>query len=167
MVSYNNLNMVGYLFLIWLVVDAVALSLVTTSAYKTYKIGGYSRLMNVIHRDGIMFYVYLLVLSLGNVIVVNVLPGELWGTVGIIEITFYSIFASRIILNIREVSSSSESTLSDRPVELHTCQGPSGVSFCEPTYTTKSDGDSRAWRRCEQTRSREGDTEASMAPAQG
>jgi len=114
-------NILGYNFVVWLVVDAIVLALVVASASKAFRNGDTSKLMKVVHRDGILFYVYLLVFSVGNVIVINVLPSELWAMLGSLEGVLYSVFSSRIILNIREAAHHGASS-HDNEIELHTHQ---------------------------------------------
>jgi len=110
-------SLLEYTYVMWLIVDAVVLALIATSAFKAYKLGDTSRLLNVVHRDGIMFYVYLLVFSIANVIFINVVPGELRAILSPLDGILYSVFTSRIILNIRAAARPSPN---DTDMELHT-----------------------------------------------
>jgi len=47
------------------VVDTIVLLLIVTSALRAYKTGGHGELSHVIHRDGVLFYVYLLCMPCG------------------------------------------------------------------------------------------------------
>jgi len=109
-------SVLEYAYVTWLVIDAVVLALIAASALKAYQLGDTSRLINVIHRDALMFYVYLLILSIANVIIINVIPAELRAVLAPMEAVCYSVFTSRIILNIRETARSSPN---DTEMELH------------------------------------------------
>jgi len=110
-------GLLAYNYIIVLVIDAVLFALVAASALRAYQLGDAGKLTGVVHRDGIMFYVYLLVLSITNIVIINTLPGDLWEILGLTESILYSVFTSRIILNIREVA---HPTSVSNDTELHT-----------------------------------------------
>jgi len=56
------------------VVDGVFLTLMMMSAFRAYKSGDHGELTNVIHRDAIVFYVYLLVCSTASAIIAYCWP---------------------------------------------------------------------------------------------
>jgi len=59
------------------VMDAVVLILMMISAYRSYKCGNSPELSNVIHRDAILFYFFMLVCSIQSAIVASFWPGTL------------------------------------------------------------------------------------------
>jgi len=83
------------------VLDSIVLMLMVLSALRSYRAGLNNQLMNVIHRDGVMFYVYLLILAIANVVVIYALPISLANLLTPWQSCLCSIFTSRIILNIR------------------------------------------------------------------
>jgi len=83
------------------IVEAVVLSLTLISAFRLYRQGNKSELSDVIHKDGIMFYIYLLILTAANMINAIVLPMDLIMVLTPIQNMMYSVLTSRIFLNIR------------------------------------------------------------------
>jgi len=98
-VSGSNLLFIGFIAIGS--VEIVVLALMSISAFRAYRSGNNNHLSNVIHRDGILFYIYLL---FANMVVMLVLPRDLQTLLAPLQGTFYSVFASRIILNIRTAS---------------------------------------------------------------
>jgi len=87
------------------IVEAIVLVLMAISAVRSYRMGWTSELSHVVHRDGIMFYIYLLCISVTNVATMMTVPYEFKLTPLLfpLEDVLYSVFASRIILTIRDV----------------------------------------------------------------
>jgi len=83
------------------VVEGVVLLLMAISAFRSYKAGNTSELSNVIHRDGILFYVYLLALSVTSAITIRLANYDM---LILPQTVLYSILTTRIILNIRVIS---------------------------------------------------------------
>jgi len=81
-----------------------------------------STLMQTVYRDGITFYIYILVVSLINIIVLNVAPDALASTVTQIYRAQHAILTARIILNIRNAG-----------VEGKHHRGPIGIPDTENT----------------------------------
>jgi len=71
------------------------------SAYRTHQAGHESDFITVIHRDGITYYIYLLLSSIGNTVVNVVLPPDLHGMLCPIQAILYSVLTLRMIFNIR------------------------------------------------------------------
>jgi len=97
-------------FVVLSVVEFAVLLLMAISAFRSYKSGNSSELSNVIHRDGIMFYVYLLALTVTNVVAIRVLHHDM---LILPQTVLYSILTTRIILNIRRVALQKEGTVLD------------------------------------------------------
>jgi len=95
-------------------VEAVVLILMSISAFRIYQQGSTGELAHVIHRDGILFYLYLLVVVVTNLAFTVAMPVEWVATLISLQIALYSVLTCRIILNIRGVAHQSI-----RP-ELHT-----------------------------------------------
>lgn len=95
------------------IVEAVALMLMVVSAVISYRQGLWGDLSRIVHRDGILFYVYLLCLSAGNVVAAIILPPDYRDTTTPLQTLLYSVFTTRIVLNVREASSQGPRT------ELH------------------------------------------------
>jgi len=105
------------------VVDTIVLLLIVTSALRAYKTGGHGELSHVIHRDGVLFYVYLLCITIANVTIILAAPPGLNLILTPLPDVMYSVFTARIILSIREVGRQ------DMQVELHTL--PLSLEFAE------------------------------------
>lgn len=83
------------------VIDVVVLILMCISAFRSYRAGNSNNLSQVVHRDGIQFYIYLLPFTLANIIIMKTLRADLVTMITPLEGSVYSIFSCRIILNIR------------------------------------------------------------------
>lgn len=86
--------------------ESLVLVLMIISAIQTYRKGGVNQLSVVIHRDGILFYMYLLVASVANVIFFTApsVPLDLHVSFVPLCSAFYAGLTSRVVLNIREVA---------------------------------------------------------------
>jgi len=71
--------------------------------YKTLKLAN-SLLPNTVYRDGILFYAYLFVASLINIVILNVATGQISNVLISIHRILHAIFTGRLILNIRSAS---------------------------------------------------------------
>ncbi|KAF5356424.1 hypothetical protein D9758_009466 [Tetrapyrgos nigripes] len=90
------------MFISWLCAgfyQAVLLGLMVISAFRTGIHGG--RLLRTIYYDGIFFYLYILTLTLLNVLVILLAPIELLNLIGPHERVIHSVLTSRAILHIR------------------------------------------------------------------
>jgi len=99
--STNNSNVLRIDFIILTCADSVVLFLMALSAFKTYKTGSSGKLSAVIHRDGILFYIYLLGLTTMNIIMMSSLPIDMRDIMTPVCCSMYSVLTSRIVLNIR------------------------------------------------------------------
>jgi len=99
--------------------QAIVLGLMGLSAFRSYRVGHTNELSLVIHRDGILFYVYLLLITAANVVVITVSSLETMTMLSSLEDVLYSVLTARIVLNIRDVGRRGQET------ELHTGYGES------------------------------------------
>jgi len=88
-------------FISLIVLEFVFLLLMCTSALRAYKSGNSTRLQNVIHRDGIIFYFYFLCTVIANLIVLLKLPADFTNLLIPFQGVVHSVLTTRIILNIR------------------------------------------------------------------
>jgi len=117
-------------YVVWAIVQFGLFVLMATSAFRSYKWGNASRLWQIIHRDGILFYVCMLCLSIANIVVINVLPIDLIVVLSPLETILYSVLAMRIILDIRTA---------DHGGSLQTAQETiTSLQFCSIGYTRSS-----------------------------
>ncbi|KAF9035628.1 hypothetical protein BJ165DRAFT_1533609 [Panaeolus papilionaceus] len=85
--------------LIW---DGITLILIAIPGYKLYRTGGGSSLVTTTFRDGAIFYLYLFILSVINIIVIQGLPDGYGNMLTIMERCVHSCLTSRVLLHIRE-----------------------------------------------------------------
>ncbi|KDR79853.1 hypothetical protein GALMADRAFT_222795 [Galerina marginata CBS 339.88] len=107
------------LILCWAVLmiwDAIILLCMAIPGLKAYRAGGNPALLNVVYRDGIIYYIYLFALSSINITVVRILPPEYQNLLTSIERCFHSMLTSRVLLHIR--CHTSERQWSDGLTEL-------------------------------------------------
>jgi len=83
------------------IVEIVVLGLMMISAFRLYRSGDRNELLNIIHRDGILFYVYLLCVTLPSVALMFTQPPDSKFTLVPLLSVLYSVFSTRIIINIR------------------------------------------------------------------
>jgi len=108
------------------VVEAVIITLMGISAYWSYKRGDSGELSYIIYRDGIQLYVYLLLISVGNAVIMKALPFEDTILLSFMQEIMYPVLTTRIVINIREVGTRGLQT------ELHTTYARSIVFATVP-----------------------------------
>ncbi|KAG9218426.1 hypothetical protein CCMSSC00406_0007973 [Pleurotus cornucopiae] len=86
------------------VYETVIFILMACRGYISYCNGGNSALFNVVYREGVVYYFYLFVLSLVNIIVISSHPRYIF-ILASSEHAIHAILASRMILPIRELAS--------------------------------------------------------------
>jgi len=84
--------------------DFAVLLFMTISAVRAYRSGDNGELINVVHRDGMIFYAPILLCSVGSVIIARVGPVDLMNLLIPIQASAHSVIASRIVFNIRRVA---------------------------------------------------------------
>lgn len=95
-------------------VQIVVLTLVVISAYRLYRTGRNTELSFIIHRDGVLFYVYVLLITGANLAISLAAPLDLIALLSLFEDVLHSVFTTRIIFNIRSAASRG------KDLELHT-----------------------------------------------
>jgi hypothetical protein len=94
------------LFIVLLVIgmtEIVVLGLMMISAFRLYRSGDRNELSNIIHRDGVLFYIYLLCVTLVSIVMIASLPLDLHFILIPFLGVLYSVSATRIIINIRSM----------------------------------------------------------------
>jgi len=99
------------------VVDAVIFALMAFSAFKAYKLGNSVKLSKIVHRDGLLFYFYVLCVALLTANVVRFAPPTLTNALYPFPTMVYAVLSVRVIFNIRSVGSDPANALA---TELHT-----------------------------------------------
>jgi len=102
-------------FIILACADSVVCFLMALSAFKTYRTGSSSELSAVVHRDGILFYIYLLGFTVMNIMMMSFLPFNMRDIMTPVCCSMYSVLTSRIVLNIRGAARRDSAI----PTELH------------------------------------------------
>jgi len=122
-------------FIILALMDGVVLILMLISAFRAYRSGDRGELTNVIHKDAIVFYAYLMLCSIVSVIVTELYPTSLATMLSPLQGAFHSIFTCRIIFNIRRVAR--RDIVADTSVGLHSDYIEMGVrrlQFARQSY---------------------------------
>jgi len=86
------------------VMDAVVLGLMMISAIEACKSCNNNEFLNVVHRDAILFYLYMLICSTASAIVAHFWPVTLMDLLVPLQGAVHSILVCRIVLNIRSVA---------------------------------------------------------------
>jgi len=97
------------------VAEAALLILMIISAFRSYRRGNNNELSYIIHRDGILSYVFLFCITVVNLVITIVLPIDMMILLTPLEDVLYSVLTTRIVLNIRLFGSRGL-----QPAELHT-----------------------------------------------
>jgi len=101
------------------ILEFSALILMMISAYKAYKIGDTNQLSTVLHRDGIIYYIFLLIASIANVTVMSAAPIDLMFMMIPVCGALYQVLTCRIVLNIRNVGSKDTLVGGGTATQLH------------------------------------------------
>lgn len=116
-------------YIMLVVMESLVLIFTAASAIRTSQTGSVNRLTAIIYRDGILFYLYLLVTSIANVIFLTTAPLDLHVAFVPHCMALYSGLTSRVVLNIREVAYAGPTT-TGLETQLH------DIKDEEPTSTT-------------------------------
>jgi len=81
--------------------DTLTLVLILVPAVRAYRYGGNSALMTSVYREGIVYYIYLFVLSFVNIILGITLPMQYQHLLATVERMIHSMLSSRVLLQIR------------------------------------------------------------------
>ncbi|KAG7089084.1 hypothetical protein E1B28_010793 [Marasmius oreades] len=101
-------------WVLWMVYDTGTLIMMLIPGISAYRRGGRSELFTAVYRDGVIYYAFIFLVSLINVVVVLTLPADLVHLLSSFERVLHSLLTSRAILHIRQVGTrlSSPPTLS-------------------------------------------------------
>jgi len=115
-------------------VEVVVFALTAISAFRSYRFQGGNKgeLSHVIHRDGILFYIYLLCFSLLNLLFTLNFPIDMMVMLIPLQNALYSVLTSRIVLNIRDMNNRGVE------IELHTGHYES-IVFARPSVQGEED----------------------------
>ncbi|KAF8990286.1 hypothetical protein BDQ17DRAFT_387250 [Cyathus striatus] len=102
LVTNGRVAMEAAIWGILLAYDTLMMLLLLPPAYNAFRRGGKSTLANIVIRDGIIYYIYLFVASLVNMIVVIKLSPDYFALLATFGRAIYSAISCRIVLNIRE-----------------------------------------------------------------
>ncbi|KAF8148278.1 hypothetical protein B0H34DRAFT_737686 [Crassisporium funariophilum] len=98
----------AYCWLVLIVWDAFVLVLMAIPGIKTYmrtvhpnRLGTHETLQDIIYRDGLIFYIYLFILSTIQIIVIWTLPTDYILVLAGLERCSHSVLSSRVLLHIR------------------------------------------------------------------
>jgi len=81
--------------------DTLMLALMLVPGVRVYRSGGNSALMKAVYHDGVIYYLYLFVLSLINIFVVAILPVQYQQLLSSMERVLHSMLTSRVVLHMR------------------------------------------------------------------
>jgi len=120
-------------------------TLVSISAFRSYRTGRHSELSYIIHRDGILSYVYILVFSGANLVTTILVAAPAFGSIPIpsdLLAALHSVLTTRIVLNIRMTAIQGKST------ELHSsyfavCTNDAPLQFASPGLTSSGSHSNR------------------------
>jgi len=89
-------------FIIVILFETFVLILTLIKGVQHYRVAGNRGFVAVLYRDGILFYIYLFIISLVNLIVIVTAPRELADILAIFQHVLHSCLSARILLNLRE-----------------------------------------------------------------
>jgi len=94
----NYLALLWVLLIVW---DTLMLILILVPAVRSYRSGGTNGLLKVVYCDGVVYYLYLFVLSFVNVVVVKTHSTQYQHLLTSMERLLHSILTSRVLLHMR------------------------------------------------------------------
>ncbi|KAI0078061.1 hypothetical protein K474DRAFT_1642160 [Panus rudis PR-1116 ss-1] len=113
---------VGVNFVVVIIYETLILILTLIKAIQQIKLSGEKRFVSVLYRDGVLFYFYLLTISIINLIVIFATPRGLATTLALIQRVVHSCVTSRILVNLRRANSreTQANSLASNATELRT-----------------------------------------------
>jgi len=128
------------------IVQCIIFALVVISAFRSYRQGFNGELAHVIHKDGVLFYVYLLCFTTVNLITTIVLPLDIIDMLSPLQNILYAVLTIRIIINIREVNNKGvESELHTRNCDVLVFAPPPRPVHDKPHQGSSSVNLPRSW----------------------
>ncbi|KIK02624.1 hypothetical protein K443DRAFT_6013 [Laccaria amethystina LaAM-08-1] len=117
---FTSANHIVYLnWVVFMIYEAVILVLMIIPAIGSYRRGGDVDLHHVIYSEGIIMYIYLVALSIVNVVVVCTLSREYLSVISSVERVLHSLLTSRVVLDIREYIKGNQPSCTDGLTDLH------------------------------------------------
>ncbi|KAG7091667.1 hypothetical protein E1B28_010687 [Marasmius oreades] len=92
-------------WIVLMVYDCASFILMSIPGFRAYRTGGSSNLLKVVYRDGVIYYAFIFLVSLVNVIIILILTPDLVHIISPFERVLHSILASHAVLHIRKVAS--------------------------------------------------------------
>ncbi|KAF9260181.1 hypothetical protein L218DRAFT_617087 [Marasmius fiardii PR-910] len=120
------------LFLSWvlmMVYDTCILVMMLIPGMTAYRRGGRSELFNTLYRDGVKYYVLIVLISITNVVVAVALPTDLILVLTSFERIFHSLLTSHAALHIRQVATRNDpdETLRLSQIQFRVPESENGV----------------------------------------
>ncbi|KAG7089113.1 hypothetical protein E1B28_010822 [Marasmius oreades] len=94
-------------WVLWMVYDTGTLVMILVPGIEAYRKGGRSELVKTIYQDGVMYYAFIFLCSMINVIVILRLPDDMVVLLSSFERVLHSLLTSRALLHIRQIDSQS------------------------------------------------------------
>jgi len=117
---FTSASHIVYLnWVVFMIYEVVILVLMIIPGIASYRRGGNVALHHVIYSEGIIMYIYLVALSIFNVVVVCALPVEYLAVVSSVERVLHSLLTSRVVLHIREYIKRDQPSSTDGLTEIH------------------------------------------------
>ncbi|KAI0342229.1 hypothetical protein BDW22DRAFT_1429098 [Trametopsis cervina] len=95
-------SIIAVSFAIVILFETFVLILTLIKGVQHYRWGGYRGVVAVFYRDGVLFYLYLLGMSVINLIVIVAAPRDLADMLAILQRVLHSCLSARVLLNLRE-----------------------------------------------------------------
>ncbi|KAK7470059.1 hypothetical protein VKT23_001497 [Stygiomarasmius scandens] len=115
-------------FVILILYESIMLSLTMWVGFKKFRHSG-NPLIKVLYRDGIYYFIYTFLISLGNILVLVAGPPELVDLLNTFQRVMHSILSTRVILHIRHID---RNVHGGREITTSRLEAPAWVSFLKP-----------------------------------
>ncbi|KAK7680417.1 hypothetical protein QCA50_016658 [Cerrena zonata] len=113
---------------------------ILTEVFTSVRLTGRQDFLSVLYRDGLLFYVYCLSISVANLIVIVGTPRGLATTLALIQRVLHSCLTSRILVHLRLASSRDSILYSVRNTNVTTLRSISMMLYVSPSSHTMPEG---------------------------
>ncbi|KAK7682839.1 hypothetical protein QCA50_014224 [Cerrena zonata] len=127
-------------FIIVIIIETIVLILTLIKAIQHFRLAGRQDFLSVLYRDGLLFYVYCLSISIANLIVIAGTPRGLATTLALIQRVLHSCLTSRILVHLRLASSRDSILYSVRNTNVTTLRSISMMLYVSPSSHTMPEG---------------------------
>ncbi|KAL4253247.1 hypothetical protein ABKN59_004733 [Abortiporus biennis] len=103
-VSSGN-SIVAVEFILSIVFETFVLILTLIKGIQHFRISGSHSFLGILYRDGILFYIYILAISVTNLLVIVTTPRGLATTLALIQRVLHSCLSSRLLINLKRAGS--------------------------------------------------------------